>query len=65
MLFTAPTVVALLLFFAFALMCMSTVAVIRRETNSWRWPAVAFTYMFVLAWVAALVGRYVTIWVTS
>ena len=46
-------------------MCMSTVAVIRRETNSWRWPAVAFTYMFVLAWVAALVGRYVTIWVTS
>lgn len=65
LLFTAPTVVALLLFFAFALMCMSTVAVIRRETNSLRWPAVAFSYMFVLAWVAALVGRYITMWVSG
>ncbi|WP_099020409.1 ferrous iron transport protein B [Mycolicibacterium palauense] len=61
--FTAPTVVALLVFFAFALMCMSTVAVIRRETNSWRWPVVAFTYMFAVAWIGAFVARYITLWV--
>ena len=35
--FTAPTVIALLTYFMFV-QCMSTVAVMRRETNSWRWP---------------------------
>ncbi|MBX7435277.1 ferrous iron transport protein B [Mycobacterium sp. Y57] len=64
LLFTAPTVAALLIFFAFALLCMSTVATIRRETNSWRWPLVAWCYMFTLAWIGAFVARYVTIWVT-
>lgn len=65
LIFTAPTVVALLVFFAFALLCMSTVATIRRETNSWRWPVIAWMYMFVLAWVAAVAARYVTLWVTG
>lgn len=55
--FTAPTVIALLVYFMFALQCMSTVAVMRRETNSWRWPAFAFGYMFVLAWVMAFAAR--------
>jgi ferrous iron transport protein B len=55
--FTAPTVIALMAYFVFALQCMSTIAVMRRETNSWRWPAFAFTYMFALAWVMALVAR--------
>jgi ferrous iron transport protein B len=55
--FTAPTVIALLAYFMFALQCMSTVAVMRRETNSWRWPALAFSYMFALAWVAAFAAR--------
>jgi len=55
--FTAPTVIALMVYFMFALQCMSTIAVMRRETNSWRWPAFAFSYMFVLAWVTALVAR--------
>jgi len=41
----------------FALQCMSTVGVMRRETGSWRWPAIAWTYMFVLAWVLAFVTR--------
>lgn len=59
--FTAPTVIALLLYFMFALQCMSTVAVMRRETNSWRWPAIAFGYMFVLAWVMAFIARSVAI----
>ena len=55
--FTAPTVIALMVYFMFALQCMSTIAVMRRETNSWRWPAFAFTYMFALAWVMAFVAR--------
>ena len=59
-LFSASTIAALLMFFAFALQCMSTVGVLRRETGTWRWPAVAFGYMFVLAWVMAFVaGRVV------
>jgi len=57
--FTAPTVIALLAYFMFALQCMSTIAVMRRETNSWRWPALAFSYMFVLAWVMAFAARII------
>ena len=45
---------ALLIFFAFAMQCTSTLAVVRRETNSWKWPAIQFTYMTVLAYVSAL-----------
>ena len=59
--FTSPTVIALLLYFMFALQCMSTVAVMRRETNSWRWPAIAFGYMFILAWVMAFAARSIAI----
>ncbi len=57
--FTAPTIVALLLFFVYALQCMSTVGAIRRETNSWRWPLIAWTYMFVLAWGMAFLGHQI------
>jgi ferrous iron transport protein B len=59
--FTAPTVIALMTYFMFALQCMSTIAVMRRETNSWRWPAFAFTYMFALAWTMAFVARSVAL----
>ncbi|MGB6132002.1 MAG: ferrous iron transport protein B [Acidobacteriaceae bacterium] len=45
---------ALVVFFAFALQCTSTLAIVRRETNSWKWPALQFCYMSVLAYVAAL-----------
>jgi len=45
---------ALVVFFAFALQCTSTIAIVRRETNSWRWPALQFVYMSVLAYLAAL-----------
>jgi ferrous iron transport protein B len=44
---------ALMIFFAFAMQCTSTIAVVRRETNSWKWPIVQFLYMLALAWVAA------------
>jgi ferrous iron transport protein B len=56
---TAPTIAALLAFFIFALQCLATIAVIRRESNSWRWPLLAFGYLTVLAWVAAFVTRTV------
>jgi ferrous iron transport protein B len=45
---------ALVVFFAFAMQCTSTLAVVRRETNSWKWPALQFAYMSVLAYTAAL-----------
>ncbi len=54
--FTAPTVTALLLFFAYALQCASTLGVLRRETGTWRWPVIAFVYMGVVAWVMAFLG---------
>jgi len=44
---------ALMIFFAFAMQCTSTMAVVRRETNSWKWPAVQFLYMLTLAWLSA------------
>ena len=51
--------VALLLFFAFALQCTSTLAVVRRETNSWKWPLLQFSYMAALAYGSALLANQV------
>ncbi len=48
--------IALLVFFAFALQCMSTVAVVRRETGSWKWPIAQFAYMGVLAYIGAFIA---------
>ncbi|MGH9674872.1 MAG: nucleoside recognition domain-containing protein, partial [Bryobacteraceae bacterium] len=45
--------VALLVFFAFAMQCMSTLAVVRRETGGWKWPALQFAYMTGLAYLCA------------
>lgn len=55
--FTAPTVAALMLFFCYALQCMSTVAIMRRETGTWKWPGIAFGYMLVVAWVMAFLAH--------
>ncbi|TFH51335.1 ferrous iron transporter B [Actinomyces viscosus] len=52
-LFNPATVVAILVFFVYALQCMATAGAMRRETGSWKWPVIAFTYMFVTAWVMA------------
>jgi ferrous iron transport protein B len=46
---------SLMIFFALACQCMSTLAVVRRETRSWRWPLFLFGYMTALAWVASFV----------
>lgn len=52
--FTLPMVLGLLVFYAWCLQCAATVATIRRETNSWRWPIFAWCYMTVLGYTAAL-----------
>ena len=55
--------VALLVFFAFAMQCMSTSAVVRRETGGWRWPAIQFAYMTALAYGCAfLANQIITRW---
>jgi ferrous iron transport protein B len=51
--------IALVVFFAFAMQCTSTLAAVRRETNSWKWPLAQFVYMSGLAYVAALVANQV------
>ncbi len=51
--------VALLIFFAFAMQCMSTIAVVRRETGGWKWPVLQFVYMGSLAYVGALIANQV------
>jgi ferrous iron transport protein B len=57
--YTPATVAALLVFFVFALQCTSTLAIMWRETNSWRWPAFAFGYLLLLAYGASLVAHRV------
>lgn len=51
--YTAAVCWSLLLFYAFALQCMSTVAVVKRETKSWKWVIAQFTFMFLLAYGSA------------
>jgi ferrous iron transport protein B len=53
--FTFATVWSLLVFYAFAMQCMSTIAIVKRETKSWKWPIIQTVYMTVLAYVSALV----------
>ncbi len=51
--YTPLTAITLMVFYVFALQCVSTVAVVRRETNSWKWPLFQWAYMGALAWVMA------------
>ena len=53
--FTPLVALSLLVFFVYAAQCMSTFAIIRRETSSWRWPLFMIAYMNILAYIAALV----------
>ena len=56
-LFNPATVIAILVFFVYALQCMATAGAMRRETGTWKWPIIAFTCMFVMAWVMAALSR--------
>lgn len=57
--YTLATGVSLLIFYAFAMQCMSTLAIVKRETRSWKMPAFQFTYMSVLAYISALIAYQV------
>ncbi|MBN2477192.1 MAG: ferrous iron transport protein B [Pirellulales bacterium] len=61
--FNIPVALSILVFFALCAQCAATLAVIRRETNSWRWPAFTFGYMTTLAYVGALVTYQVGMWI--
>jgi ferrous iron transport protein B len=53
--YTTLMALTLMVFYVFALQCVSTVAVVRRETNSWKWPLFQWLYMGALAWVLAFI----------
>jgi ferrous iron transport protein B len=53
--YTTLVGVTLMVFYVFALQCVSTVAIVRRETNSWKWPVFQWLYMGLLAWIFAFV----------
>ena len=54
--FTLPMVIGLMIFYAYCLQCAATLAVIRRETNTWRWPVFAWAYMTIIGYVGALLA---------
>ena len=53
-LFNLASGISLLLFYAFAMQCMSTLAIVKRETNSWKWPLVQLIFMSAFAYIVAL-----------
>lgn len=58
-----PTALAFLAWYVFAPQCMATLAVARREMNSWRWTAFMFTYLFLMAYVAAGITYWTSVWI--
>jgi ferrous iron transport protein B len=54
--YTLATGISLMIFYAFAMQCMSTLAIVRRETGSWKWPVIQFVYMTGLAYVFSLIA---------
>ena len=55
LLFNTATGVSLMLFYAFAMQCMSTLAIVKKETNSWKWPAIQLFSMSIIAYIVALI----------
>ena len=51
--YTQATALSLIVFYIFAMQCMSTMAVVRKETGSWKWPILQFVFMGALAYVSA------------
>jgi ferrous iron transport protein B len=54
--FTLASGISLLLFYAFAMQCMSTLAIVKKETNSWKWPAIQFIIMTLTAYIVSLIA---------
>jgi ferrous iron transport protein B len=64
-LFTTPVALSIMIFFALCGQCVATLAVIRRETNSWTWPACSFALMTILAYVGALMSYQIGMWLLA
>jgi ferrous iron transport protein B len=64
-LFNVPVALSIMVFFALCAQCVSTLAVIGRETGSWTWPAFTFAYMTTIAYIAAFLTYQVGMWVGS
>jgi ferrous iron transport protein B len=64
-LFTVPVALSIMVFFALCAQCAATLAVIKRETNSWRWPAFTFGYMTMLAYLGALATYQAGTWLSG
>jgi ferrous iron transport protein B len=64
--YNVPVALSIMVFFALCAQCASTLVIIRRETNSWRWPVFTFTYMTALAYVGAMltyqIGMRLPVW---
>jgi ferrous iron transport protein B len=60
--FNVPVALSIMVFFALCAQCAATLAVIRRETNSWLWPLFTFTYMTILAYLGALATYQIGMW---
>lgn len=54
-LYSVATILSLMVFYAFAMQCMSTLSIVKAETQSWKWPIVQFVYMTALAYVSSLI----------
>jgi ferrous iron transport protein B len=63
--FTIPMALGLMVFFALCAQCAATLVIIKRETNSWRWPAFTFAYMTVLAYLGALATYQIGTWLAG
>ncbi len=63
--YNIPVSLSIMVFFALCAQCAATLAVIRRETNSWRWPIFTFTYMTVLAYLGALATYQIGMWISG
>jgi ferrous iron transport protein B len=63
--YNLPVALGIMVFFALCAQCAATLAVIKRETNSWFWPAFTFGYMTALAYVGALVTYQVGMWLAG
>ncbi|HLA84285.1 MAG TPA: nucleoside recognition domain-containing protein, partial [Thermoguttaceae bacterium] len=64
-LFTLPVALSIMVFYALCAQCVATLAVIRRETGSWRWPAFSFGYLTALAYVGALITYQLGSWLAG
>lgn len=60
-LFNLASGISLMLFYAFAMQCMSTLAIVKRETNSWKWPMIQLGFMSVFAYIIALIAYQILI----